>query len=273
MENRIFWHRFKATSEWAWVTPSVSAVPVFHGIRSIIIWDAACLPRSLAFLQPRWALSRGLMLHSPAPRRVAVAWDEAWHQQPAAHWSLKLFAIISRKKSRRRRSDQLTVIRRRAKAPSPYHRDCSGVLLLLFSISSLVLYGAPAAGFKFSIIDSGVSGSKQIEGCCTIILITKENPDGFSFAGSLHGCVDRTMKRPWNIPEFLELLEDIRRTPPISIAENDQAIQGFAAGTQFKNVNLGLQVHSVPKRVNCLGSIWQRFHLSIKLDFRKRFML
>ena len=47
-----------------------------------------------------------------------------------------------------------------------------------------------------SLCDSGVSGSKQIEGCCTIILITKENPDGFFFAGSLHGCVDRTMKRP-----------------------------------------------------------------------------
>ena len=71
------------------------------------------------------------------------------------------------------------------------------------------------------------------------------------------------MKRPRKIPEFLELLEDIRRTPPFSIAENDQAIQGFAAGTQFKNVNLGLDVHSVPKRVNCLGSIRQRIHLSI----------
>jgi hypothetical protein len=69
------------------------------------------------------------------------------------------------------------------------------------------------------------------------------------------------------------LLEDIRRTLPISIAENDQAIQGFAGGTQFKDVNLGLKGHSVPKRVNCLGSIRQRFHLSMKLDVRKRIML
>jgi hypothetical protein len=28
-------------------------------------------------------------------------------------------------------------------------------------------------------------------------------------------------------------------------------------------VNLGLKMHSVPKRVNCLGSIRQRIHLSI----------
>ena len=29
-----------------------------------------------------------------------------------------------------------------------------------------------------------------------IILITKENPGSFSFAGSMHGCLDCTMKTP-----------------------------------------------------------------------------
>jgi hypothetical protein len=57
------------------------------------------------------------------------------------------------------------------------------------------------------------------------------------------------------------LLQDIRRTTPILVAENDKAIQGFAAGTYFKNVNLGLQTHPVPKREYCLGSLWQRIHL------------
>jgi len=64
-----------------------------------------------------------------------------------------------------------------------------------------------------------------------IVLITEENPGSFSFAGSMHGCLDCTMKTPWRIPEFLELLQDIRRTTPILVAENNEAIQGFAAGT------------------------------------------
>ena len=54
-----------------------------------------------------------------------------------------------------------------------------------------------------------------------IVLITEENPVSFSFARSLHGCLDCTMKPPCRIPEFLELLQDIRRTTPILIAEND----------------------------------------------------
>jgi hypothetical protein len=53
-------------------------------------------------------------------------------------------------------------------------------------------------------------------------------------------------------------------TTPILIAENDQAIQGFAAGTYFKDVNLGLQIHPVPKRENYLCSLWHRIHLSIQ---------
>jgi hypothetical protein len=44
-------------------------------------------------------------------------------------------------------------------------------------------------------------------------------------------------------------------TTPILIAENDQAIQGFAAGAYFKDVNLGLQIHPVPKRENYLCSL------------------
>ena len=96
-----------------------------------------------------------------------------------------------------------------------------------------------------------------------ITLITKENPGCFSFAGSLHGCLDCTMKLPCKIPEFLKLLQDIRRSQPISIAENNKAVQGFAAGTKGKDVNLGLKGHSVPKCVYCLGSNWQPIHLSI----------
>jgi hypothetical protein len=53
-------------------------------------------------------------------------------------------------------------------------------------------------------------------------------------------------------------------TTPILIAENDKAIQGFAAGTYFKDVNLGLQIHPVPKRENYLRSLWHRIHLSIQ---------
>jgi hypothetical protein len=52
-------------------------------------------------------------------------------------------------------------------------------------------------------------------------------------------------------------------TTPILIAENDKAIQGFAAGTYFKDVNLGPQIHSVPKCKYSLCSFWQRIHLSI----------
>ena len=172
----------------------VSRNPQHHYMRR-------CVPPALSRFSPAaldsFTRSHAALAGTPARRRrLRRSVTSAAGGAPEPQFAPKLFAIISRKKSRRRRSDQLTVIRRRAKAPSPYHRDCSGVVLLLFSISSLVLYGAPAAGFKFSIIDSGVSGSKQIQGCCTIVLITKENPDGFSFAGSLHGCVDRTMKRP-----------------------------------------------------------------------------
>jgi hypothetical protein len=39
-----------------------------------------------------------------------------------------------------------------------------------------------------------------------IALMTKENPGRFSFAGPLHGSLDCAIKRPWKIPEFLELL-------------------------------------------------------------------
>jgi hypothetical protein len=53
-------------------------------------------------------------------------------------------------------------------------------------------------------------------------------------------------------------------TTPILIAENDQALQGFAAGAYFKDVNLGLQIHPVPKRENYLRSLWHRIHLSIQ---------
>ena len=97
--------------------------------------------------------------------------------------------------------------------------------------------------------------------CGNIISITEENPGSFSFAGSLHGCLDFAMKPPCRIPEFLELLQDIRRTKPILVAENNEAIQGFAAGTKFKDVNLGLQLHPVPKCQYHLGSFWQRMHL------------
>ena len=94
-----------------------------------------------------------------------------------------------------------------------------------------------------------------------IILITEENPCSFSFAGSMHGCLDCTMKPPCRIPEFLELLQDICRTTPILVAENNEAIQGFAAGTKFKDVNLDLQLHPVPKCEYYLGSFRQRMHL------------
>jgi hypothetical protein len=62
------------------------------------------------------------------------------------------------------------------------------------------MVGAVDVWFKFKIWTRVLLVRKQIDGYCTIpqniISITKENPDGFSFAGSLHGCVDRTMKRP-----------------------------------------------------------------------------
>jgi hypothetical protein len=50
---------------------------------------------------------------------------------------------------------------------------------------------------------------------------------------------------------------------PILIAENDKAIQGFAAGTYFKDVNLGPQIHPILKCKYSLCSFWQRIHLSI----------
>ncbi len=40
--------------------------------------------------------------------------------------------------------------------------------------------------------------------------------------------------------------------------------QGLAAGAYFKDVNLGLQIHPVPKRENYLRSLWHRIHLSIQ---------
>ena len=62
------------------------------------------------------------------------------------------------------------------------------------------MVGAVDVWFKFKIWTRVLLVRKQIDGYCTIpqniISITKENPDGFFFAGSLHGCVDRTMKRP-----------------------------------------------------------------------------
>ena len=68
MANRIFWHRFQATSEWAWVTPAVSAVPVFRNPQHHEM--SMRRPRSLADLVPSRAghHPRGLILHSPAPR-------------------------------------------------------------------------------------------------------------------------------------------------------------------------------------------------------------
>jgi hypothetical protein len=53
-------------------------------------------------------------------------------------------------------------------------------------------------------------------------------------------------------------------TTPILIAENDQALQGFAAGAYFKDVNLGLQIQPVPKCEYYLCSFWQRIHQSIQ---------
>ena len=67
-------------------------------------------------------------------------------------------------------------------------------------------------------------------------------------------------------PEFLELIQDIRRTTPILMAKNDKAVQGFATGTNFEHVNLGLQLHPVPKCEHYLGFFGQRIHLRIHLS-------
>jgi hypothetical protein len=50
------------------------------------------------------------------------------------------------------------------------------------------------------------------------------------------------------------------------MAKNDKAVQGFATGTNFEHVNLGLQLHPVPKCEHYLGFFGQRIHLRIHLS-------
>ena len=93
------------------------------------------------------------------------------------------------------------------------------------------------------------------------------------FAGSLHGCLDLTMKRPWNIPEILELLQDIQRITPLLIAKNDKAIKEWQLehnsrmwtwvrkSIPFQNVNAA----SVSSGSDLLNS-----EKELGFDFRKR---
>jgi hypothetical protein len=143
--------------------------------QSAASWDEHAPPALSRRLgpQPRWASPTRPHTALAGTPALTIAWYEAWHQQPAAHQSptLRLFAIISRKKSRGAATNSLSSAVAQRHLPSTTMTvKCAvgidsatlselGVLLqlrLLFSISSLVLYGAPAAGFKFSIIDSGV---------------------------------------------------------------------------------------------------------------------
>ena len=101
------------------------------------------------------------------------------------------------------------------------------------------------------------------DGAARIQLITIEYPGGFSFAGSLHGRLDCPRICPSEIPEFLQLLQNIIRSPPLSIVEYDKAVHSNAFGTKVQNMNLAIKVHPVPEGKDGLGSMWQRFDLKI----------
>ena len=108
-----------------------------------------------------------------------------------------------------------------------------------------------------------VTAPQEFNGAARIQLITIEYPGGFSFAGSLHGRLDCPRICPSEIPEFLQLLQNIIRSPPLSIVEYDKAVHSNAFGTKVQNMNLAIKVHPIPERKDGLGSMWQRLDLLI----------
>ena len=82
--------------------------------------------------------------------------------------------------------------------------------------------------------------------CSKIQLITIELPGGFkfTFAGSLHERLDCPRICPSEIPEFLQSLQNIIRSPPLSIVEYNKAVHRNAFGTKeqyMKCHELGFQ--------------------------------
>ena len=104
---------------------------------------------------------------------------------------------------------------------------------------------------------------QEFNGAARIQLITIEYPGGFLFAGSLHGRLDCPRICPSEIPEFLQLLQNIIRSPPLSIVEYDKAVHSNAFGTKVQNMNLAIKVHPVPEGKDGLGSMWQRLDLLV----------
>jgi hypothetical protein len=101
------------------------------------------------------------------------------------------------------------------------------------------------------------------DGAARIQLKTIEHPGGFSFAGSLHGRLDCPRICPSEIPEFLQLLENIIRSSPLSIVEYYKSVHSNAFGTKVQNMNLAIKVHPIPEGKDGLGSMWQRLDLLI----------
>ena len=138
---------------------------------------------ALAWSERAWVTPQHTVSALSRIRSIAIAWDEAWHQQPAAHPSTRAPLIPNsfRLFSVRRVGEgaawtpRVTVISRRAKAPLPfYHCMCVGgsgiselgVLLQLrfifLSQGYFCMLGAVdvVVGFKFQNMDSGVACSK-----------------------------------------------------------------------------------------------------------------
>jgi hypothetical protein len=79
----------------------------------------------------------------------------------------------------------------------------------------------------------------------------------------LHGRLDCLRIPPSEIPEFLQLLQNILRSLPLSIVEYDKAVHSNAFGTKVQHMNLAMKVHPIPEGKDGLGSTWERVYLLI----------